>query len=284
MSTRAVATMRPWARAVSDATIIPLDGAASSAQRSSTCPGGVNARTLTFVIRTGTSSGPVRCAAFGLERELDHLVQEQRRREDRAAREMVAEERRRLRVRASVAVADLPGTSAPGSTRKPSMPWKRPAGAPELQSTPKRSRSAAGESNSVSGSIGPRQSIRLERARAVDVGPAVIGDRVVVAALELDSELERLARLRVAQEPRLERERRHRPAAEVDVRHRDPRRELAHGLGDEARREGAGHGYGDRRTTRAPARPARSRGSGRRTKTPRNGHPWSVPLLADVAA
>jgi len=102
----------------------------------------------------------------------------------------------------------------------------------------------------------PQAIDELERARAVDVRPAAIGDGLVVAALELDAELERLARPHIAQESRLEGKRRHRPSAKIDVVHRDPRGKLAHGLGNEARRKSV-ESFGDREKPARVGTPSR---------------------------
>src|SRR5204862_1517240 len=57
-STRAVATIRPSARAVSDATMASPLEVSRSAERWSNCPAAVNERTFTFVMRSGTNIVP----------------------------------------------------------------------------------------------------------------------------------------------------------------------------------------------------------------------------------
>ena len=87
------------------------------------------------------------------------------------------------------------------------------------------------------------------------VAAAAVGDRIVVAVVDVDVELERARPAATSPlEARLGGERRDRPAAKVDVRHRDPRRELADRLGDEARRK-RGDVARARRTRRARASP-----------------------------
>ena len=67
----------------------------------------------------------------------------------------------------------------------------------------------------------------LDHVRTVDAGAPGIGDRVLVAALDVDGEIERAAGRDRRSEARLVGERRDGPAAKADVRHRDPRRELS---------------------------------------------------------
>ena len=93
---------------------------------------------------------------------------------------------------------------------------------------------------------------------AIDTGPPGVGDGVLVAAFDVDGEVERVAGRDVGVESRFVGERRHGPAAKIDVRHRDPRGELADRFGDEAGRECRDvrrHGV----ATRAPADRARAR-------------------------
>ena len=78
---------------------------------------------------------------------------------------------------------------------------------------------------------------KLDGALAVYVRPPAIGNGIVVAVFDLDREVERLAGLGGAHEQRVSRQRRDRPAAEPDVRHRDPGSELPDRLRHEARRE-----------------------------------------------
>ena len=70
-----------------------------------------------------------------------------------------------------------------------------------------------------------------------DVGVALVGDGVVVDVVDRDVEVQHVTGPGRAQEARLVGERRHGPAAEVDVRHRDPRRQLSDRFGHQALRE-----------------------------------------------
>ena len=77
----------------------------------------------------------------------------------------------------------------------------------------------------------------LDDVLPIDTRPSGVGDGVIVAAFDVDGEVQRIAGRDVGTESRLIRERRHGAAAKIDVRHRDPCGKLADRLRDEARRE-----------------------------------------------
>ena len=112
----------------------------------------------------------------------------------RPARKVIAEERRRCRHVQRRAQRLAGSCCSTIVTRRRDAVESVPARAPAPRSSSKRSRSASGESKSATGSIGPRQSIELDHALAVDAGRAAVGDRVVVAVVDVDVELEHRAR------------------------------------------------------------------------------------------
>ncbi len=124
------------------------------------CPGVMNARILTLVMRDGViAAAPGRLA--DRIRELDrkpHL-----RRRAAASPETPdgagSDRRRTPRARAPSAsrAATCPARAYRRSSGTGASPRKPPAAAPRPRSSAKRSRNASGESNSSTGSIGPRQ-------------------------------------------------------------------------------------------------------------------------------
>src|SRR5438874_7963656 len=68
----------------------------------------------------------------------------------------------------------------------------------------------------------PKAVPELDRLGAVDARKASICDGVVVESFDLDAKLELRTGCDVAVEDRLVGERRHRPPAEIDLRHGDP--------------------------------------------------------------
>ncbi len=139
-------------------------------------------------------------------------------------------------------------------TRASATPRKRPGGAPSPQRRSNRADIAAGSSNSFTGSIGPRQSFSsMARAPSI-VGRPAIRDGVVIHAVELDGEIQPLARPGGAEEARFVRECRDGPAAKADVRHRRPGGELPDGFRHQAWREARDVRGNRERPARARAR------------------------------
>jgi hypothetical protein len=106
----------------------------------------------------------------------------------------------------------------------------------------------------------PQAVEKLDRERATARRAARVGDRLVVAAVDLDGQSEHLTGDDVAMEPRLVGERRDRAAAKIDLCHGDPCCELPDGLGDEA-------GWKRRQRRRHSVLPARAN-SGRKPCDP----------------
>ncbi len=165
----------------------------------------------------------------------------------------------RPRARRACAVADRPGTRCCGTTRGAATPRKRPGSAPgAAQQREALRRSASGASNSLTGSIGPRQSMSsMTRAPPTSAQP-LIRDGFVVAAVDLDREVERVAGLHVAVESRLVararrpggRETRCAPSRPMRRAGRPPRRRGTTGS------RGRSRGHGE--SARARALPART--------------------------
>ena len=199
----------------------------------------MNERIFTCVIREAAGRVPAgQCghSAASDEGEADLRIEEQRRRKNRTAREMIAEEgrgcghvQRRLRRHAAHAV---PADDVRcGNAVKPAG---RRAVAPD-EREPRRH--GVGSIELLDRQHGTEAIDELDDRRLADPCLSGVGDRVLVAAFDVDGEVERAAGRDVGMEPRFVGERRHRPPAKSDVRHRDPGGELADRLGDEAGRK-----------------------------------------------
>ena len=126
-------------------------------------------------------------------RKRRHAVEQQRSRKHRAPRKMIVEERRfdrhvELRASRTVRVSCSSGVSGTGA-----IPRNRSACAPWLHSVVKNARIATGSSNSVERQHRPDAIVKLEHRRAADARPALVGDRIVLAGVDVDLGFQRVA-------------------------------------------------------------------------------------------
>ena len=169
-------------------------------------------------------------------RKTDLRVEQERRREDGPAREMVAEERRRLgdeqrRVRRDA--RDAAGAHDARRRDAAETARRRARATDEFEARRELHRRI----ELLDGQHRTEAVDELDHVRSVNRCAPRVGDRVLVAALDVDSEIERAAGCDRGPEARLVGERGDGPSAKADVRHRDPCRELPDSLGDEAGRK-----------------------------------------------
>ncbi len=204
-SSRAVATDLPPACVASMIRAAPPPSGTRCAVTSSTAPGAVNERTLTCVIRTGTGrvpagrSGacPASSSAMPISASSSSVAGNTGRRGKWSAKNGA------LAGTCSVAARLSPGTPSPRTTSSCGTPRKRPGAAPAPRSSAKALGHRLGRVELRDRQHRAEAVDELDDERAAAGRAARVGDRVVVAGVDVDRELQQRARRHVAMEARL---------------------------------------------------------------------------------